>query len=187
VVRDVSSERPFHRAPYELVVRGGDGGGGGRSTLTWLDPGEAKLLGAAFAVMNPWAAYRTPAPRLAGFFAAVEHDCARYAIRHEGRLSGVVVVRWPWLHGPYLQFLGLLEGQQGFGLGEAVLDWMAAEAPPGTRNLWLCVSAFNTRARIFYERNGYEMAATIPSLAADDIDEILMRRRLPGTAGSAGD
>ncbi len=183
VAHDLLRERPFHAASYELALAGS----GGWCTLTRLDPGEPERLGAAFAAMNPWAAYRLPAESLARFMAAEEHDCVRLAIRLDGQICGAVVVRFPWLHGPYLQFLGLLECRQGLGLGKAVLEWMAAEAPAGTRNLWLCVSAMNERARAFYQRNGYEVVATIPELAADDIDEILMRRRLQPRVRSAED
>ena len=56
---------------------------------------------------------------------------------------------------------------------------MADEAPSGTRNLWLCVSAMNTRARTFYERHGFSLAEELPALAADHMDELLLRRRLP--------
>ena len=131
--------------------------------------------------MDPWAAYGTPPARLATFFAAEEQDAVRRAIRVEGRMAGVVVMRSPWLHGPYLQFLGVLPAHQEQGIGAAVLDWIVAEAPPGTRNLWLCVSAINVRARAFYERNGYRLAAELPGLAADHMDELLMRRRLRPT------
>jgi ribosomal protein S18 acetylase RimI-like enzyme len=170
--------RPYHAPHYDL----GLAPRGGRITLAPLAAGEADLLGAAFAAMDPWAAYGIPAARLAAFFAAEEEACSRRAIRLDGALAGAVVVRCPWLHGPYLQFLGLLPGRQQHGVGAAVLAWIADEAPAGARNLWLCVSAINTRARAFYERHGYELAAELPALAADHMDELLLRRRLKSGA-----
>ena len=127
--------------------------------------------------MDPWAAYRMQPVQLATFFAAVETEAPRWAIRCDGRLAGAVVVRFPWLHGPYLQFLGLLPHAQGQGLGRVVLDWMEREASPRSRNLWLCVSAINVRAKAFYERQGFVHAATLDALVAEDMDEILMRKR----------
>lgn len=177
---------PYHDASYELAPSPT----GARRHLTPLVAGEAEDLGLAFAAMDPWAAYGTPAERLAAFFAAAEQAAARHAIRVDGQLAGIVVMRSPWLHGPYLQFLGMLPGHQSQGLGAAVLDWIAAEAPRDTRNLWLCVSAINTRARLFYERHGYRLAAALPGLASDHMDEILMRRRLlppPSEPGGAMD
>jgi ribosomal protein S18 acetylase RimI-like enzyme len=135
--------------------------------------------------MEPWADYGMTADQLARFLSAEEPDCSRRAIRLGEDLAGVIVVRSPWLHGPYLQFLGVLPAWQGLGLGQAALAWLAAEAPAGTRNLWLCVSAFNTRALTFYQRNGFEPAATLAALAADHVDEILMRRALAPVLRSA--
>jgi ribosomal protein S18 acetylase RimI-like enzyme len=174
--------RPFHAPDYDL----GPSPSGGSITLAPLGPGEADVLGQAFAAVDPWAAYGIPPGRLAAFFATEEQGCVRRAIRLDGELAGAVVVRFPWLHGPYLQFLGLLTGFQRQGMGAAVLAWIAREAPPGTRNLWLCVSAVNTRARAFYERHGYELAAELPALAADHMAELLLRRRLTPAASSTG-
>lgn len=172
--RDEDSKRPYHAAHYDL----GPSPTGLSRHLTALAPGEAETLGHAFAGMDPWAAYAIPAASLASFFNATEEAVSRRAIHIGGKLAGLVILRSPWLHGPYLQFLGLLPHAQGQGAGAAVLDWIERGAPAGTRNLWLCVSAINRRARAFYERHGYRVAAEIPALAADHMDELLMRRRL---------
>lgn len=174
MVREPADARPYHALRYEI----GAAPGGGRVTLVSMAPGEADRLGAAFAAIDPWAAYAIPPARLAAFFTSSEEGCSRRAIRIDGRLAGAVVVRAPWLHGPYLQFLGLLPGEEGAGVGRLVLDWMQAEAPPGTRNLWLCVSAINRRALAFYERHGFRQVAALEALAADHMDELLMRKRL---------
>lgn len=166
--------RPYHGRTYAL----GLGPRGETRNLSCLAKDEAKLLGSEFAAMDPWASYQISPARLADFFDASEEGCSRRAIRVDGELAGVVVVRSPWLHGPYLQFLGLRAGWQGHGLGAAVLAWMADEAPAGTRNLWLCVSAINVRARAFYEAHGYRLAASLEGLAADHMDELLLRREV---------
>ncbi len=167
MAHESKTARPFQQPIYDLSTNGR------RLMLEPIAADEAHILGSAFAAIDPWAAYNTPPARLAGSFAMEEADCCRRAIRVDGRLVGAVVVRSPWLHGPYLQFLGLLPGQQSGGCGAAVLEWMEGEAGPGTRNLWLCVSAINTRARAFYERHGYSHAATLDALAADGMDELL--------------
>ena len=171
--------RPYHGRLYDL----GRARSGGRITLDPIAAEEAGTLGAAFAAIDPWAAYGTPPASLAAFFAAEEEAGSRRAIRVDGVLAGAVVIRFPWLHGPYLQFLGLLPGWQGADAGAAILHWMEREAPPATRNLWLCVSAINTRARDFYARHGYVLAAELPALAADHMDE-LRRRLAPADGGS---
>ena len=173
-LRGAPSDRPFHALTYRI----GTTAAGERVTLEPIPGHDAVSLGVAFAAMDPWAAYRSSPDRLSAFFASDEHDCSRGAIRIDGVLAGAIVVRSPWLHGPYLQFLGMLPGHQGAGIGAMALAWMEREAPSSTRNLWLCVSASNTRARAFYECHGYAAVAEIDGLAADHMDEILMRKRL---------
>lgn len=158
---------------YELTLAGA-----AIATLDKITPRDAELLGAAFASMEPWSGYGLSAEGLAAFLGRSEPGCVRFAIRHGGEIAGAIIVREPWLLGPYLQFLALLPGQQGKGLGKAALDWMASRAPRGTRNLWLCVTASNTLARAFYERHGFEHAAVLSDLVADGTDELLMRRRM---------
>ncbi len=171
---DTTPSRPYHGRSYAL----GLGPDGEARHLSCLTGDDGLRLGQAFAAMDPWATYGITPARLAQFFDATEEGCSRRAIRVEGELAGVVVVRSPWLHGPYLQFLAIQSGWQGRGLGAAVLTWMADEAPAGTRNLWLCVSAINNRARAFYEAHGYRLAASLEGLAADHMDELLMRREV---------
>ena len=165
------------------LVRGGQRrkltvAGASAATLHEITRRDAERLGAAFAAMEPWLGYGMSAEVLASFLGKSEPGYARFAIYLDDALAGAIVVRETWLLGPYLQFLGLLPGQQGRGLGKAALDWMASQAPKGTRNLWLCVTASNTRARAFYERHGFEHAALLSDLVADGKDELLMRRRL---------
>lgn len=170
---DASGRTSYGAQPFRLECADGS-----VATLSPMAGDDAEVLGAAFAGMEPWLGYRVPPGRLAVFLGSSEPGCVRFAIRHEGALAGAIVIRDPWLLGPYLQFLGLLPGQQGRGLGRAVLAWMEREAPREARNLWLCVTASNVRARAFYERAGFELVSTLPDLVADGTDELLMRRRL---------
>ena len=93
-------------------------------------------------------------------------------------LAGAMTVRWPWLHGPYLELLAVLPEAQGRGLGGALLGWLIAQVP-SSRNLWVAVSAFNTGARRFYARHGFVEVGTVPGLVRDGFDEILLRKALP--------
>lgn len=180
--REAKPSRPFRQPRYDL---GPDLYGRPR-TLAPIGPADAGLLGENLAAIDPWAAYRATPAMLAAFFAASEEDCCRRAIHVGGALAGVVVVRQPWLHGPYLQFLGIVPGQQSSGVGSAVLAWMEREAGPTTRNLWLCVTASNTRAQAFYARHGFVRTASLDALVADGMDEILMRKRLCPRPGPQG-
>src|SRR4029450_12481823 len=102
---------------------------------------------------------------------------SRYQVEISGEQAGAVSVRLPWLKGPYLELLALLPQAQGKGIGSTIVPWFEREAlKVGARNLWVCASSFNTRALRFYERHGFERAATLPGLVVDGYDEILLRK-----------
>ena len=171
--------RPFYRSPYDL----GADRHGHSVTLDGLTPDEALVLGRAFAAMDPWLSYGLTGASLGAFFAKSEPDVVRYAIRSADALAGVVIVRTAWLHGPYLWFVGLRDAHQSNGIGGSILAWLEGEArTAGARNLWLCVSEINTRARAIYERKGFACVGDLDGLTADHMTEQLMRKRLPPAA-----
>ena len=144
-----------------------------------MTPEAAQLLGTELAAIDPWARAGYTGERLASFFAQSEHAVSRYRMMLSGSLTGVLVVRHNWLHGPYLHFIGLLPQFHGQGIGGIVLAWFEAEARRASRrNLWLCVSSYNVAARRLYERHGFRLAAELDDLVIDGFDELLMRKRL---------
>ncbi len=169
------AHRPFYRERFEI----GPDRQAAPVLLDALQPDEASRLGSAFASMEPWRSYRLSAADLATFFARREEGVVRHAIRSDGELAGVVIVRPAWLHGPYLWFVGLTAAYQSRGIGGCVLTWLEAEArSAGARNLWLCVSEINVRARARYEREGFSLAGDLEGLTADHMNEHLMRKQL---------
>jgi ribosomal protein S18 acetylase RimI-like enzyme len=140
---------------------------------------DAKSLGEGLAAIDPWARAGRTAEQMAAFIGRFEEGARRYRITCAGERAGVMVVRSPWLHGPYLHLIGLLPEYQGHGVGEVALGWLEAEARLGQfRNLWLCVSDFNTRARSLYERQGFAVAGHLDGLVLDGLNEFLMRKKL---------
>lgn len=153
-----------------------------------LDPpsaDEAGMLAAELAGIDPWARYGVTPSMLLAVLAPSHDGGIRLAVRRQehGPPIGIIVVRHPWLVGPYVQFLAVRPANQGCGIGRALLDWFEAQARgDGARNLWICVSAFNSGARRLYTGAGYEVAATLDALFTPGIDEILMRKRLAARA-----
>lgn len=166
----------FRAARYDIAAAG-----------CWLSPvseQEAVALGAALSEIDPWARYGTSSANLATLFHPAPDGGIRLALRiarTEAPIGGVVI-RHPWLTGPYMQFLGVLPGHQGQGLGHAVLAWFEAEARAGgSRNLWICAASFNAGAQRLYVAQGFEQIAVLDSLIKPSFDEVLMRKRLnPG-------
>jgi diamine N-acetyltransferase len=148
-------------------------------TLSKITGSEAQELGARFAAIDPWARYPYPASALQSYFAADEPGAPRYGIRFGQALVGAIGIRFNWLHGPYIQFLGLLPREQARGIGGRVLKWLEWEARDhGARNLWVAASDFNADAIRFYEHHGFARIADLDGLVRDGKTEVLMRKRL---------
>ncbi len=159
-------------------LRAGDGAHA-PIALAPLPAQAAEGLSARFAAMDPWAAYGYPASGLAAYLRTREPGAPRFAIAAGGNLAGVAGLRLAWLKGPYLQFLAVLPEFQGQGVGGAFLEWLDREARAGLGpNVWVCVSEINARGRLFYERHGFTLTATLEGLVIENRAELLLRKRL---------
>jgi diamine N-acetyltransferase len=149
----------------------------GAARLVALDLRSSEQLAAAIVAMPPWSVMSYPADAMVRFLSTADGNISRYQVEVGGEQAGAVSVRSPWLKGPYLELLALLPQAQGKAIGSTILTWFEREAlKAGARNLWVCASSFNTRALRFYERHGFERAATLSGLVVDGYDEILLRK-----------
>ena len=138
----------------------------------------AHEIGQVLATIDPWAHYDYPAYKLIDFLKWKDSSTRQYAIIYEDELAGTVAIRNPWLQGPYLQLLGLFPDYQSLGIGRQILHWLENEARGNSRNLWVVASEINTRAIAFYERHGYSKIALLDSLVKEEMNEILLRKRI---------
>ncbi len=145
---------------------------------------EAAILGLQLMAMEPWRSLGFTATGLERYFTRVDPGLHRYSVLWEGRLAGVVAVRYPWLRGAYLELLGLFAETQGRGMGQHIIAWLVSETSIGGANLWATVSASNHGARCFYEKQGFVPIGDIPNLVREGYTEILLR--LPLQDGRTG-
>ena len=139
----------------------------------------AAYLGGQFAAMDPWLVYGISAQHLTSSFSTDEPGAPRIAILVGDAVAGVVVVQLKWLRGPYLRFFGVLGEFQSRGIGRMVLEWFEAGARAGdSGNAWVVVSEVNSRARAFYEANGFCHCADIDDLVVPEKLEVLLRKQL---------
>lgn len=161
--------RPFAAGAYTLA---------GCGLVAPVAPEDAATLGDRLAGLDPWLTLEFPAAALARYFLREDPALYRYTVRVGDEVAGVVCLRYPWLRGPYLEFLGLTDAYQGRGIGGEVLDWAESQASPVADNLWVVASAFNRRALEFYRRRGFREVGAIEALIRPDQAEILLRKRL---------
>ncbi len=87
--------------------------------------------------------------------------------------------------GAYLRLLCVRPGQQGRGLGRALLaaSERAAHAR-GQESLMLLSSDYNLRAHNFYRRAGYAEVGALTEYALPGVDELLFWKRLDAAPGA---
>ena len=91
---------------------------------------------------------------------------------------GVIVVQRRGVAGsPYVASLAVAADVRGRGVGSCLLAF-AEDHVREAAHLFLCVSSFNARARGFYERHGYEVAAEFKEYVIAGASELLMHKRL---------
>jgi ribosomal protein S18 acetylase RimI-like enzyme len=166
--------RPFRSNRYEI----GTSRDGRALTLRPMTGAAADVLAPQVTAIGPWAHYGLEPSRISAAFKSRDDGAARYQIECGADLAGAVVILSPWMAGPYLQMLAVLPAHQSRGIGARFLGWYEAEARGHFRNLWLCVSAYNTEAQRLYRAHGFERVATLEALLREGDDEVLMRKRL---------
>jgi GNAT superfamily N-acetyltransferase len=80
--------------------------------------------------------------------------------------------------GGYLRLIALVPGQEGRGLGAALLDEVERRVAP--RPLFLLVSHWNEGARRFYATRGYAEVGRLPAFVRADTDEIICCKKPTG-------
>jgi len=122
---------------------------------------------------NDWDSYFRPLP--------LGRDS--YVVEQSGRVAGIAIVRQKFLHGDYVELLGVADWARGRGLGRLLLAYVEAAVFERVKNLFVCVSDFNDQARRFYRKQGYREIGSIPEFLIPGSAEILLRK----TTGPARD
>lgn len=150
----------------------------GRVSLAPIPEDARSRLAAGLAAIDPWRRLSHATRVLEAYLGRDDLGAPRHGIWLDGALGGLACVREPWMHGPYLEFLGVLPHVQRQGAGSAVMAWFEREAPAGTANLWILCSDFNHSALTFYAGHGYREAARLPEVALAGTDQILLRKQV---------
>ena len=159
----------FGKATYDLNL----------CQLRFPNPEDAELLASVLSKIEPWKTLNSTADGLKKGFFHQDSSTHTYAVILDDEPVGIISIRYPWLLGPYLGFLGIVPQAQGRGLGKVLMNWLEETAKEhSARNIFICVSDFNKEAQNFYQSCGYEKVAHLDGLIVDQHAELLLRKRL---------
>ena len=113
---------------------------------------------------------------------AAMRDSSHYLLvahREDGAPVGFLLVHLDGVAGsPYIKSIAVAEASRGAGIGTRMLDFAHALFRRRARQMFLCASSFNGRARALYERLGYEVVGELDGYVIPGASELLMRKKL---------
>jgi ribosomal protein S18 acetylase RimI-like enzyme len=114
------------------------------------------------------------------FAAALGGAAAVLVAADGGRVVGFVeyLVRGTFGRSGYIWAIGVAADAQSRGVGARLMDAAEAEIFRTGPNVFLLVTASNTRARRFYERRGYRRVGELDAYVRPGLTEILYRKTL---------
>ena len=103
-------------------------------------------------------------------------DTERYVAMFRDNMVGFITLQLTGGLRGYIRDIAIHPHWRGAGLGSRLLHAAEERIFRDTRNVFLCVSAFNTRARQLYHRRGYVTVGILHDYLITGSDEILMRK-----------
>lgn len=79
---------------------------------------------------------------------------------------------------PYIASIAVAPDQRSTGIGSRLLQFAEDLFRNESKHIFLCVSSFNARARVLYERHGYSAVSELKDYVIEGASEILMHKRL---------
>ena len=101
-----------------------------------------------------------------------------YAAYIQDEIVGTIVIHTKGAFSAYLKNITVHPDWRGQKLGEKMMEFVENEVFPTYKNLFLCVSSFNGKAKRFYLRLGYEQIGVLKDYLVEGHDEILMRKTI---------
>jgi [ribosomal protein S18]-alanine N-acetyltransferase len=130
---------------------------------------------------DPWKTLGYDQNDWSRIFCPVPQGRESFVAEGDGQIMGIAIVRQKFLLGDYLELLGVAGWARHRGTGRQLLAYVEAFVFARTKNLFACVSDFNTGARDFYRKQGYQEIGPMPNFLIPGSAEILLRK----TAGPA--
>jgi ribosomal-protein-alanine N-acetyltransferase len=138
------------------------------------DPVLFDRLAAMMASSDPWV---TLGMDVAACRAGFDGPCKEVFIASaSGEPAGLAILQVCGSFNGYIQILFVAEGFRGRGLGKRLLAFCEERIFGNSPNVFICVSAFNTRAFRLYEAAGFTIVGILKDFVKAGYDEWLLRK-----------
>lgn len=154
----------------------GTAAGGAAPSVRAMEPRDRDAVVELLTTSDPWITLGFTRADWLAAFNPVLLDREAYVADVGGEAAGIAVVRPSYMLGDYLNLLAVAAGERGRGLGRLLVEHVEEVAFARAKNLFICVSDFNARARGFYARMGYEEVGVLRDLIVAGRSEILLRK-----------
>ena len=143
-----------------------------------MEPGDRTAVVQLLGASDPWTTLGYTEADWDRIFCPIPQGRDCYVAEFNDRVAGIAIIRQKFLLGDYLELLGVAGWARQQGVGSQLLIHIEQLVFGRTKNLFACVSDFNTAARAFYKRMGYQEIGPIPSLLISGSAEIFLRKTL---------
>ncbi len=152
-----------------------------RHDIRAMQPGDREAVVQLLAESDPWKSLGYTVEDWGRIFCPIPQGRDSFVSVVDGTVAAVAIVRQKFLLGDYLELLGVADRVRGKGVGKELLAHIESQVFSRTKNLFACVSDFNSGARAFYKKQGYQEIGPMPNFLIPGSAEILLRK----TAGPA--
>lgn len=101
-----------------------------------------------------------------------------YVARGDKGLAGFIVLQLRGAFTGYIQTIGVIPEWRNRGIGTLLIKFAEQKIFRESKNVFLCVSDFNTEAQKLYARLGYERVGELKDYLIRGHSEILMRKTI---------
>jgi ribosomal-protein-alanine N-acetyltransferase len=102
-----------------------------------------------------------------------------YVAHIDDKRCGVIILDPRGVAGaPYIKSILVEEKWRNLGIGKALIAFAENLFSQKSPHIFLCVSSFNQKARLFYERLGYSMIGELKEHIKKGESEMLMYKRI---------
>lgn len=138
------------------------------------DEAEARACTARLVAFGPWQTVGIPAEKIFRDLTNPQREV--FVAEFEQKVAGLLILHFGGSFDGYIQLIAVFPEFQGRGLGEGIMRFAEEKIFQCSKNVFLCVSSFNPRARKFYERLGYQKTGELVDFLVAGSNEILMRK-----------